>query len=195
MRTFDEQNVSDLPMLNLVGQKVALGPIRKDLIDLHYQWANDFEVWRTVVSWTRPRPRDTQESWYERASRDEQTIVFEIYERATLRPIGNTELHSIDHFNGTAEFTIFIGARDCWGKGYGTEATTLTLDYAFNVLGLANVLLIVYDFNERAIRAYTRAGFKVIGRRRNALRQGSRRHDIIYMESLAEEFASSPSSR
>lgn len=143
-----------------------------------------------MVSWVRPRPRETQEAWYERASRDDQTIVFEIYEKATLRPIGNTELHSIDHCNGTAEFTIFIGAKDCWGKGYGTEATILTLDYAFSVLGLRNVMLIAYGFNERAIRTYARAGFKVIGRRRKALRQGDGLHDVIYMDAVAEELTS-----
>lgn len=31
------QEESHHPILNIIGKKVALGPIRKDLIDLHYQ--------------------------------------------------------------------------------------------------------------------------------------------------------------
>ena len=83
-----------------------------------------------------------------------------------------------------------IGEKDCWDQGYGTEATRLILDYAFNVLGLHNVMLSVYDYNRRGVRAYEKAGFKVIGRRRQALRLGHKRHDVILMDALATEFES-----
>ena len=83
-----------------------------------------------------------------------------------------------------------IGEKDCWDQGYGTEATRLILDYAFNVLGLHNIRLSVYDFNPRGVRAYEKAGFKVIGRRRQALRLGHERHDMIIMDALATEFES-----
>jgi RimJ/RimL family protein N-acetyltransferase len=51
-------------------------------------------------------------------------------------------------------------------------------------------MLEVYSFNERAIRAYLRAGFKVLGRRREAHRVGDRVYDIVYMDCLAGEFQS-----
>ena len=35
------------PIVNIVGEKVALGPIRKDLIPLYHRWRNDFSVART----------------------------------------------------------------------------------------------------------------------------------------------------
>ncbi len=64
------------------------------------------------------------------------------------------------------------------------------IDYAFTVLGLHNVLLTVFSFNERGIRAYRRAGFKEIGRRREARRLAGCAYDVVYMDCLASEFES-----
>ncbi len=134
--------------------------------------------------------RESEEAWYERTSRGEQEIGFTLYERASLRPIGVCGLHRVDRANRTAEFAILIGEKDCWGKGYGTEATALTLDYGFTALGLHNIWLRVYAYNERTIRAYTRAGFRVIGRQREAHRLAGRAYDVVFMDCLATEFES-----
>ncbi|MBI4496920.1 MAG: GNAT family N-acetyltransferase [Chloroflexi bacterium] len=180
------------PILNIVGEQVALGPHRRDLLPLYLKWINDFEVIRTLGAVPmRPMTWEAEEGWYQRVSQgSEREVHFTIYERATLRPIGGTNLHSIDQHNRTAEFGIMIGEKDCWGKGYGTEVTVLMLDYGFTALGLHNIMLNVYSFNERGIRAYTRAGFRVMGRRREARRLGGRPYDVIYMDCLATEFQS-----
>jgi len=46
----------------------------------------------------------------------------------------------------------------------------------------------VYSFNERAIKAYEKTGFKIIGKRREALLRDKERHDIILMDILPNEF-------
>ena len=176
------------PIITIVGEKVALGPIRRDLNARYQRWVNDFEVTRTTAQGMRPITSEAQLDWYERIARSEQDVVFTIYERSTMRPIGNTGLHQIDHRHRTAEFGILIGEKDCWGKGYGTEVARLLLDYGFQVLGLHNIFLRVHGDNERGLRAYTRAGFTVIGRRRQAHRRDGQSYDIVYMECLASEF-------
>ena len=128
------------PILNVVGDKVALGPLRRDLLPLYTKWFNDFEVTRTLLRGWRPMTAEAEERWYERASAAEEGMNFTIWERATLRPIGNTGLMEVSHVDRTAEFGIVIGEKDCWGKGYGTEATMLMLDYGFFALNLHNVL-------------------------------------------------------
>jgi diamine N-acetyltransferase len=105
-----------------------------------------------------------------------------------LRPIGFTYLSDIAEQK--AEFGIVIGERACQGKGYGTEATRLMLDYAFNILNLHNVMLKVAAYNEAGIRAYEKAGFQVIGRRREVKMINGKRWDMIYMDCLATEFES-----
>lgn len=179
-------------IVNIVGEKVALGPSSRDTLPLLNRWDNDFAV--TVLSGDPPRPvaREATEADYERYGRGESRnwVGLVIYERATMRPIGVTDLRNLDHVRRTAEFGIMIGEKDCWGKGYGTEAVILMLDYGFTVLGLHNVMLDTFSYNERAIRAYTRAGFREIGRRREAHRLGDRVYDVVYMDCLATEFKS-----
>jgi RimJ/RimL family protein N-acetyltransferase len=158
--------------------------------DIPVKWFNDFELATLNGLPLRPTTLEAQNEWYARVVKSASSVIFTIYERATRLPIGGTSLSHIDDVNRTAEFTILIGEKDCWGKGYGTETTRLMLDYAFTALGLHNVYLRVFSYNERAIRAYTRAGFKPIGRQREARRVGNRAFDVIYMDCLATEFAS-----
>jgi hypothetical protein len=60
-------------------------------------------------------------------------------------------------------FRIAIGEKDAWGKGYGTEATRLVMEEAFESLGLDEVRLEVFGHNVRAIATYERVGFEVTG--------------------------------
>ena len=69
------------------------------------------------------------------------------------------------------------------------------LEYAFTGLGLHNVMLTAFAYNERGIRAYTRAGFREIGRRRQAHRFAGVAEDIVMMECLATEFERPASAR
>ena len=180
---------ADQPVVNIVGEKVALGPCRRDLMPLYDRWFNDFEVGMPYFLQLRPHTREAREAWYEQLANDDPTVTyFQIYERTTMRPIGRTMLYQIDLFERTADFGILIGERDCWGKGYGTETAILMLDYGFTLLRLHNIMLRVDSYNERAIRAYKRAGFREFGRRHEARRRGERTYDIVHMECLAADF-------
>jgi RimJ/RimL family protein N-acetyltransferase len=177
------------PIINIIGDSVALGPIRRDLIPTYQRWINDWEVVRTLGHGIRPMTLEAEEGWFSSVATG-SSVIFQIYERATLRPIGTTSLEAIDHQHRTATFGLLIGEKDCWGKGYGTETARLILDYGFNALGLHNIMLQVYAFNERGVRAYLRAGYKEIGRRRQALVRAGVAHDIVLMDCLATEFHS-----
>jgi diamine N-acetyltransferase len=179
---------SNIPILNILGDKVALGPHHRDLLPLYQKWVNDFEVTRTLDIGLKPITLEFEENWYNRATTSERDATFVIYERATLRPIGSTGLHQIDQFDRTAEFGILIGEKDSWGKGYGTETARLMLEYGFTGLGLHNIMLRAYSYNDRGIRAYQRAGFREFGRRRQAQRLGGQAYDVVFMECLATEF-------
>ena len=181
----------DEPIFNVVGDKVALGPFRRELIPLYVRWFNDFEATLPYLLQVGPRTREAYEEVFARVAKDApETVDFTIYERSTSRPIGTSNLDAINHSQRRAEFNIFIGERECWGKGYGTETTILMLDYGFTLLGLHTIMLQVDGYNERAIRAYRRAGFKETGRWREACRIGGRIYDRVFMDCLATEFES-----
>jgi len=180
----------ETPIYNVEGELVALGPLRRDLIPTYLRWINDFDTLRTVGA-VAPGPMTMEQEtpWFERVATG-RDVVFLLYERATRRPIGTCRLGEIDHRNGTAGFGIMIGEPECRGKGYGTEATRLVLDYAFTALGLHNVMLTVAEFNLAGRRTYEKVGFREIGRRRQDRRMGGRRWDTVYMDCLASEFTS-----
>src|SRR4051812_4667901 len=136
----------DSPILSITGEKVALGPRRRDLLPLYLKWINDFEILRTLGAPLRPMTMEAEERWYEESSR-EADANFTIFERSTLRPIGHTGFHELNLAHRQATFGILIGEKDCWNQGYGTDATRLMLDYGFNAMGLHNIMLTVFSNN------------------------------------------------
>lgn len=175
--------------MNIVGERVALGPLRRDLLPTYQRWINDFPTTR-MMTVPHPLTLEQETAWYERVAGAEQDAMFTMYELSTWRPIGTAGLSGIDYRDRTAELGIMIGEADARGKGYGTEATSLILDYAFRVLGLHSVMLRVFEYNPAARRAYERAGFRECGRRRQSHQMGGRLWDVIYMDCLATEFES-----
>ena len=71
---------------------------------------------------------------------------------------------------------------------YRRHKLSLLIDYGFKALNLHNIFLSVVSFNERAIRSYEKIGFKIIGRKREAILRCKERHDMIYMDILHNEF-------
>jgi RimJ/RimL family protein N-acetyltransferase len=178
------------PSINVRGQRVALGPLRRDLLDTYLAWMNDLETMRTQGDLPGPRTADRIARWYEHVTSQPNHAWFTIYELPDLTPIGITWLSDIDHRHRTAGFGISIGEASMRGKGYGTEATTLALDVAFTALGLHNVLLEVYSNNPGGQRAYEKAGFREIGRRHECYLADGRLWDEVYMECLSGWFES-----
>jgi RimJ/RimL family protein N-acetyltransferase len=95
--------------------------------------------------------------------------------------------------HGTAEIGITLGEVGERGQGAGTEAVRLLLDYAFQHLNVWNVWLDTAAYNAGAIRAYEKAGFREVGRRRGARLVAGVRHDIVLMDCTRDDFyAASP---
>ncbi len=89
---------------------------------------------------------------------------FAIHIRQTGELIGTTALTDAGSSSPSAGlFRIVIGEKWAWEQGYGTEATRLVVDQAFEVLGLDEVQLEVFRHNPRAIAAYKNVGFQRTG--------------------------------
>lgn len=180
----------DQPITNIRGEKVALGPLEKRLLPEYRRWINDFTTTRSLDMPPRPMTTEQEERWYETSANSESSIIFTIYALPELRPVGSTGLHKVDHRNRSADFGIILGEKEYRGRGLGTETTTLMLDYAFTALGLHNVTLSVHEFNRTGLRAYEKAGFEEIGRRRECRTMGGKLWDEVYMDALSTEFES-----
>jgi RimJ/RimL family protein N-acetyltransferase len=176
----------------VTGERAALGVLRRDHLPQITVWFNDPEVRRGLAHRGLPN-EDGELRWYEQMSEAgaaprPTAVAFAIHDAADGELVGVCGLEDIDHNFSRAVFGIFVGQRR--GTGIGTDATRLVLDWTFTILGLHNVMLESYEFNAGAVRAYERAGFQVIGRRRDAVRALGRRWDVILMDATAEGFES-----
>lgn len=98
------------------------------------------------------------------------------------REIGSVYLRDIDREKGTAEYGVFIGEEEALGRGYGTAAAVLCLDYGFEKLRLQKIFLRFVEGNTGARKSYEKAGFRMIEDRREnvCLEQGPR--EVLFME-------------
>ena len=102
--------------------------------------------------------------------------------------VGATGLHRMDFKNRHASFGISIGDKTEWCKGYGSEATFLMVKYGFETLNLNRVWLYVFEYNQRGIRTYEKAGFKREGLLRQDRYHEGRYENTILMAILREEW-------
>ncbi len=102
--------------------------------------------------------------------------------------VGQSGLWGAASQNRDAWVSIGIGARELWGKGYGSDALNVTLRFGFRELGLHRVNLVTFEYNPRAIRAYEKLGFVHEGQQRSAMKRGGQRWALVFMGILRDEW-------
>ena len=153
------------------------------------QWDRDTEYMRLLDA--DPRRLLTAKqvaAEIEKEQADEREIAFAIRTLTDDRFIGFVGLDGINWTHGEAFVGIGLGDRAYWGHGYGTDAMRVLLRYAFMELNLYRVSLDVFSYNQRALRSYKQAGFRVEGQQRQALRRDGQYHDLIFMGVLRDEW-------
>ncbi len=141
------------------GNKVSLRLMTRDDTDLIVKWRNNERVRSNFVYRETFTPQ-IHEKWIEDKIETGEVVQLIICENSRdLRPVGSVYFRDIDPDEKTAEYGIFIGEDDAIGKGYGNETAVLATDYARDHMGLKEVILRAFTFNEAAIRSYKHAGF------------------------------------
>lgn len=140
---------------------VYIRPLEEKDCEVSYVWRNDPEIWK----FTRNRPShvitiENEREWIRKVLQDKNACRFAICISATNQYIGNVQLTDIDEEKGSAEFHLFIGEREYWGKNVATQATRLVLDYARkHIRFIRTVYLSVAPENTAAICVYKKSGF------------------------------------
>lgn len=183
-------SVKDKPVrpVTMRGKYVYLRPLCKDTdLDRCLTWINDPDVTQ-FLSANPPVTKDEEEKWFDSLADRTHDKVFAIVLQDDDRYIGNIGLHHIDHLHGSSETGTFIGEKELWGKGYGTDAKMILLDYAFNALNLRRVTSKVFDFNGRSVAYANKCGYVEEGRMRQEVYKCGAYRDLIIMGVLKEEW-------
>ncbi len=170
----------------IVGERIYLSPVNPEDAERYTEWLNDLNVSIYLTSAPKVYSLQKEKEILEHISKE--GYCFAIIDSEKDKLIGNIGLEDVNFIDRKAVMGIFIGDKEYWSKGYGTEAIDLLLDFSFNLLNLNSIMLIVHAFNKRAMRCYEKCGFKLIGKRREAHIIGTEKFDEYYMDILASEF-------
>jgi len=177
----------ELKLKSLVGKYIYLRPIEKGDIKYIRIWGNDLEI-MSLTGEVRPMSQTDAEEFLKNVQNDKERVWFIMVLKENDQVIGEAGLLRMFKAWRTTDLSIIIGEKEVWGKGYGTEAIILLLDYAFQTLKFHRVAIGVVGFNERAIRFYEKVGFKKEGIQRDGYYHNSTFHDFIMMSILEDEF-------
>ena len=180
-----------------VSPVVRLRPLCPEDSEVFLRWAADPEVRRHYLGGEVLAAKDTSADWVPRcgsavsplgrsAGRRERPAghVVRAVETFDGRLLGWVELRDLNWRRRSGEFRICLGDPATWGRGYGGAALRGFLDLAFRAWGLGSVHLRVAVWNDRAVRAYERCGFKREARLRAGRRAAEGVQDLWLMRAV-----------
>jgi len=174
----------------IYGERIRFRGVERSDVSLFYEWLNDPQV-LDGLSIYLPLSMQDEEKWFEGATQRpqaEKPLAIEIRDGDGWRLVGDCAFFDFDWTSRCAEFGIVIGDKSVWDQGYGTEAVRLLLRHGFETLNLNRIFLRVFDDNQRAIRAYQKAGFTHEGTLRQAVYKNGQYHDLHVMSVLRSEW-------
>ena len=164
----------------IIGKRFYLRKLDlKDATQKYCSWLNDSAV-NKYLETHQATIADIRE-YIKKQQTNPNSFFVGIFDKETNKHIGNMKLEPINWGKKNAMFGMLIGDKDYWGKGIGVEATRLLVDYAFNQMGLSEVVLGVVSENIPAIRVYKKVGFNVLKINKNAVQYGDNFFDQIIM--------------
>jgi len=172
-------------METLTGTLVRLRPVRDTDFEFFASLRNDLRT----QGWNQRLPPNftaqISKERYEESRKREHAGLFAI-ETTEGALIGSTN-YAEGPPRWAATFGIMISP-EYWGKGHAPEAQELLLRFLFEERGLRVVRLWTNSWNERAMKAAGKLGFRVAARLRESAVFEGRVVDTIMMDLLREEF-------
>lgn len=171
------------------GEKVCLRAYKEEDIKLAAEFMNDKELQR-FLNPRIPLPISVwqEEEWIKAQKINENgTSNFAIEDIKTKQYIGGCGINEVNWLVRTADVGIWV-CKECWGKGYGTDAMKVLLKFIFENMNMNKVKLSTFSFNERAKKSYEKCGFKVEGILKDEVFKDGKYYDEILMAIFKDEF-------
>ncbi len=163
---------------------VTLRPYTEEDHERTFAWLQDAAL-RRFTGTTAPPTPETHADWLHRMRSRASVVIFAV-EREGVH-IGNLFFVDLDRINLRAEIQLFLGPPALLGRGAGTAALSAAKVEAFGKLGLNRLYAFVFGFNERARRAFEKAGFQLEGRMRQHKRDGEAFVEVFVLGCLRDD--------
>lgn len=171
------------------GQKVRLRAYNREDIPLRLSYINDVEIANLITDFIPfPITMYEEEIWFESISSKSDRYKFAIETIDDNQFIGGCSINDVDWKNSVATVGIFIGNKNYWENGYGSDAMDVLVSFIFNEMNINKIRLVCYSFNQRAIKSFEKCGYRIEGILRKEVFKNGRYYDKIAMGILREEF-------
>ena len=162
------------------GDQVVLAALRESDRQLLREWINDRELVRFSVPY-RPIHEPAHNDWFNAVTHDRNRVIFAIRTKSQGKLLGTVQLTDFHAVHRHAQMLIQIGDPQDHGRGLGTEALRLLLDFAWKDCNLHRVWAQVFARNQRALVCYRKVGFVEEGRLRDGVFIDGQWDDLIVM--------------
>ena len=170
----------------LQGKTITLRPLRAQDADVIFAYT-DPEVNR-LTGTTENHTLEQYRTHYASLENAQDRADYAIITKPSDELAGEVVVNDIDWHSRVANFRIVLFDSRFFGKGYGSEATALILEYAFKTLNLHRLELEVFEFNPRALHVYENLGFVREGVKRDVLLWEGEYYNAVVMSLLGTEY-------
>lgn len=173
----------------LTGNLIKLTSVSECDVEIINEWFNDIEFLRSYdMAAALPKNHKEMQLNLENFFNSSERYIFAIKLLDSNEIIGIIGFDDIIWSSSVATFFIGIGNKSQTGKGIGSEAMNLLLDFGFNELNFHRIQLNVIAYNEPAIKLYERQGFIREGTYREFIHRDGIRHDLYLYGLLRQEW-------
>jgi len=156
--------------MKIKGQWVILSDEPRDSnSDDFFKWFN-LEEWQYYDSPDHPFRPISREEFDKRAEKNREGYDERVEDTSKPKPgyhidtvdgqhIGWVTIHNYDQEEKSTFIGIGIPEEEYWGKGYGTEAVSLFINFLFDSYGLETIRAATWTGNKRMVRCAQKAGF------------------------------------
>lgn len=149
-------------MRKVIGNdKIYLRKMEWDDTDSIIKWRNSDSVRKHFI-YQELFTRQIHENWIKtmiETGKADQMIICMYGDKGEEIAVGSVYIRDINRLHNKAEYGIFIGEESARGRGVGSMAAVLMIEYCFKELKLHRLFLRVFADNPQAIRSYEKAGF------------------------------------
>lgn len=182
-------NLTPSDLLKLKGKTIHLKRLDTEYLDLYVNNLLNTSIETIILTTTKSIfNRDGIKKYVENIVLDNSRMDFLIFTNKDEKLVGEVVIQDIDSDNRSAGIRIAVDKKEDFGKGYGTEALIIAMNYAFGMRNLHRLDLEVLNINKRAYHVYENVGFKKEGIKRDACYFNHKYYDLIFMSILEEEF-------
>lgn len=175
-----------LPILN--GEKITLRPVTEaDVGPRYVAWLNDPEVSQYLETRFSDQNLESVRAFVLSKIGSEREHLFAICLKDG-RHIGNIKLGPVNPHHKNGDVSLFIGEKDCWGKGYAAEAIGLITRWGFRERGLEKLNAGCYEANEGSAKAFEKNGYKREGFLADNVESGGKRTGVTLLGLSRKDF-------